>query len=359
MHVVRRAAPHKLLSLALVILAAAALAGRAAPAAFASGRVAAGVREADPPVQTPSVSITGKVTTGSRPSWLDYVPVAGFAAALLTLWVIWGQLKSTDRTARRERAAETAAAWMDRDFRQIASAVIGFLELQDVDDCLRKVRAWVSAPNSEELCLPGASRTPTVRRNDVGHVLGVIEDIAVRYNTKAADREWIELLLGANLVRMFDTAMWFVVFFRAWEESPTMNTELEDMVRGLREASNASILRSRRLIRNVRLVRKRHRQTKQGTYKEINEFVLSTSVSSVCLRNLIPRRTKRGQKQAASLPVSLEVHRFPAYIDPGSPWQNPFVESFHSRVRGELLGVGGCLLPGRSQGRDLRSRCSM
>lgn len=26
-----------------------------------------------------------------------------------------------------------------------------------------------------------------------------------------------------------------------------------------------------------------------------------------------------------------------AYIEPGSPWQNPFVESFHSRVRDELL----------------------
>jgi len=28
-----------------------------------------------------------------------------------------------------------------------------------------------------------------------------------------------------------------------------------------------------------------------------------------------------------------------AYIDPGAPWQNPFVESFHSRVRDELLDV--------------------
>jgi len=28
-----------------------------------------------------------------------------------------------------------------------------------------------------------------------------------------------------------------------------------------------------------------------------------------------------------------------AYIEPGSPWQNPFVESFHSRVRDELLDI--------------------
>ena len=28
-----------------------------------------------------------------------------------------------------------------------------------------------------------------------------------------------------------------------------------------------------------------------------------------------------------------------AFIEPGAPWQNPFVESFHSRVRDELLNV--------------------
>jgi putative transposase len=27
------------------------------------------------------------------------------------------------------------------------------------------------------------------------------------------------------------------------------------------------------------------------------------------------------------------------YIEPGSPWQNPYVESFHSRVRDELLDI--------------------
>ena len=28
-----------------------------------------------------------------------------------------------------------------------------------------------------------------------------------------------------------------------------------------------------------------------------------------------------------------------SYIEPGSPWENPFVESFASRVRDEVLGV--------------------
>ena len=32
-------------------------------------------------------------------------------------------------------------------------------------------------------------------------------------------------------------------------------------------------------------------------------------------------------------------HSTISYIDPGAPWQNPFVESFHSRVRDELLNL--------------------
>jgi putative transposase len=28
-----------------------------------------------------------------------------------------------------------------------------------------------------------------------------------------------------------------------------------------------------------------------------------------------------------------------SYIEPGSPWQNPYVESFGSRLRDELLAV--------------------
>ena len=34
-----------------------------------------------------------------------------------------------------------------------------------------------------------------------------------------------------------------------------------------------------------------------------------------------------------------------AFIEPGSPWENPFVESFNSRVRDELLSgeVFSCL----------------
>ena len=44
-----------------------------------------------------------------------------------------------------------------------------------------------------------------------------------------------------------------------------------------------------------------------------------------------------------------------AYIEPGSPWQNPFVEIFNSRVRDELLAVEvfSCLAEAQGHGRGL------
>lgn len=45
-----------------------------------------------------------------------------------------------------------------------------------------------------------------------------------------------------------------------------------------------------------------------------------------------------------------------AYIEPGSPWQNPYVESFNSRVRDELLGVElfSCLIEAQVMVADWR-----
>jgi hypothetical protein len=40
-----------------------------------------------------------------------------------------------------------------------------------------------------------------------------------------------------------------------------------------------------------------------------------------------------GARQSGSTPTGA------SYIDPGSPWQNPFVESFNSKLRDELLSV--------------------
>jgi len=45
-----------------------------------------------------------------------------------------------------------------------------------------------------------------------------------------------------------------------------------------------------------------------------------------------------------------------AFIEPGSPWENPFVESFNSRVRDELLAVEvfSCLTEARVMVEDFR-----
>jgi hypothetical protein len=48
-------------------------------------------------------------------------------------------------------------------------------------------------------------------------------------------------------------------------------------------------------------------------------------------------------------------------IEPGSPWQNPFVESFGSRVRDEALSVEAfdSVLKAQTVVTDWRKRCSL
>ena len=37
------------------------------------------------------------------------------------------------------------------------------------------------------------------------------------------------------------------------------------------------------------------------------------------------------------------------YVEPGSPWENGYVESFHSRLRDELLDRGGIQQPAEAR----------
>jgi hypothetical protein len=50
-----------------------------------------------------------------------------------------------------------------------------------------------------------------------------------------------------------------------------------------------------------------------------------------------------------------------SFIEPGSPWQNPFVESFGSRVRDEVLSVEAfdSVLEAQTVITDWRQRCSL
>ena len=201
------------------------------------------------PAQT--ITVRGPVTTVATRDWLDYAQLFAIGLAFVTVLVIRQQLRSSDRAARQERSAEQAAVWMNRDFRTVLSPVWSFFEVRDVDDCIAKVRAWVTAPHSEDASLPSAEDGPPLKKNDINHVLGVIEEAAVRYNRGAVDRDWVERLLGPAFVAMFDRCLWFLVFFRVQEGWPSMCNEWEAMVRDLRESRTAS-LRSIHIVRNIR-----------------------------------------------------------------------------------------------------------
>ncbi len=58
-------------------------------------------------------------------------------------------------------------------------------------------------------------------------------------------------------------------------------------------------------------------------------------------------------------PVHSAVGR--SFIEPGSPWQNPFVESFGFRVRDEVLSVEALdsVLEAQTVITDWRKRCSL
>lgn len=51
------------------------------------------------------------------------------------------------------------------------------------------------------------------------------------------------------------------------------------------------------------------------------------------------RQRPRADRPHAARLVPAQHHGQPAYIEPGSPWQNPFIESFNGRTRDEVLDV--------------------
>jgi hypothetical protein len=217
---------------------------------------------------TSAVAVKGPVTTIPQRDWVDYLQVAIVLAAIGSVLLIWRQLRSAARTARQERAAEAAKVWSDREFLSLFSPSWAFLEVQDPEDCIRKVRAWVSARSSEVLLLPPDGDIPIARRNDIKYVIGVIEDVSVRYNRKEIDRDWVERMLAPSLVDTFDQWLWFVTFSRASEGWPSWGAEWERLVRDLRESRYAAE-RPRLSVGGRRARRKMRRQVDQGTYAEI------------------------------------------------------------------------------------------
>jgi hypothetical protein len=253
------------LACAASVLAMLAISCLGSPVAAASSRPST-VPQAAPPATASSVRVVGPVDTDPQRDLLDFIQAVGVLAAFVGLVLIYKQLRSAEKGTRRERAAEVSNVWMDRDFRKLLSPVWSFLEVQGPEDCMDKIKAWVSAPDSETPVdgLDGRS----VMKNDVNHILSVAEDLAARYNSNAIDRDWVERVLGPALVSMVDRCFWFLVFFRAHEHWETMGFEMEMMVRDLRETLNVPNSPFHPL-RTMRLGHKRRRQQQQGTYREI------------------------------------------------------------------------------------------
>ena len=179
-----------------VVLAAAAIALGLGAAPTSAARAGTTQSMAVHAPSTTAVVVKRPVTTVPQRDWVDYMQIATVLAAVGSALLIWRQLRSAARTTRQERAADAADVWSNRKFLSLLSPSWAFLEVQDVEDCISKVRAWVSAPSSEVPLLPPDGDAPIARRNDIKYVIGVIEDVSVRYNRKEIDRDWVERMLA-------------------------------------------------------------------------------------------------------------------------------------------------------------------
>jgi hypothetical protein len=173
-------------------------------------------------------------------SGVGVVQIGGGLLALATLVVISLQLRASARATRQQRSVEVLAVWNEREFRTILGPAFAFIGLRDVDDCISKIRSWVCSTHGEERCLlgnglrkAGRKPPPLARTNDLWHVLGAVEGVAVRYNEDEIDRRWVALTLGPSLVSLLDSSLWLVAFLRAWYESPNLSTEWVATVRDL------------------------------------------------------------------------------------------------------------------------------
>lgn len=95
------------------------------------------------------------------------------------------------------------------------------MDLAGVEDCVRKIASWVHAPDSESRCLLATRPDdPMASKNDVYHVLSVMENLGTKYNRGFVDREWVERMIGPVAVNMFASCLWFIAFVRELERWP-------------------------------------------------------------------------------------------------------------------------------------------
>ena len=169
--------------------------------------------------ETPHVRIDGEVQTKSSgpPRWVPYV-TAG--TATLGIFLVVTQLGFARRAARNERTAAFAERWYAREFQDVASITLSFLDARDPADCVDRIRAWEGRHHAAEHCLPRSRGYPVGPRpstNDVAQVLFFFEDFGAAYNLKQVNRDIVHETIPSAPVQAFTAAWWFLCWQRGGE----------------------------------------------------------------------------------------------------------------------------------------------
>jgi len=176
--------------------------------------------------------------------WVAIGAFGQWAAALIAvggLYFIYRQVKTATDEARRDRTAAVHVQWADREFRRLLTLAYAYLSVDDLGDCLAKIRAWKLAAHAELACLPRSLRdemAPMACKNDVTHVLTFCEDLCLRYNLGEIDPLSVALSIGPQLLGLFLDAAWFIYWQRALN-GDTVYGELEATVKELWRGSVA------------------------------------------------------------------------------------------------------------------------
>jgi hypothetical protein len=252
------------------------------------------------------VRVLGPVTSRSARDWFDWltgaVQICAGLGALATLLVIWRQLQAAASKARQDRAAEAAAIWNNREFSRILSPVFAYLSVRDPVECTGKIRAWVQARHGEECCLPGDPQVgglaPRASINDVLHVLGVLEDIALRYNEGEIPRRWVATTLGPNLINVLSESLWLIAFLRHHYRWPSLSCELVTTVQDLRAYPWPEFIFDPEVPRSVR-GRRPHRRRPHPIFPSLKAALPPSRVRILCLPP-VPGTASRDQWNLAA-----------------------------------------------------------
>jgi hypothetical protein len=115
-------------------------------------------------------------------------------------------------------------------------------------------------------------------------VLGVIEDLALRYKEHEIDREWVARMLAVSMIDLEVRVLWFLCFLRAFRDDPGISCEWADMVTDLRAdppSSRPRLAHLRADIREIHCQRWKHRNRK--LVKNLQQQPSEPLIRLICL----------------------------------------------------------------------------